>query len=929
MKILNIKDEILRRIQDTEELLSKIRDKTTMAYLMACYSLKCDYESIEDNDNACKYADIVIDLLSYNKVDYPDNAETREKINNVWVTSYDTKARNGDFEAFCIALEWNRPIHKQFYLPRAKLLKKHGVIQGVQDLIDDKLDLLVLNLPPRIGKELSDDTPILTKDGWKTHGDLLVGDYVLNNKGEFVRILALSDKCKSEYIVTFSNGEKIECHGNHEWIVYDRHALKEKIINTRDMIGKVRDDYNKSSTHNHYRFLIPNKNIICGEYKELPVKPYTFGVWLGDGSNNNPYISNAEKDKVILDGLEKDGYKIKHDWVHKTTGVHTVCFDGLKKDLQTIGMCHSRKRVNKFIPDIYLTASIEQRLELLAGLLDTDGCLTLKEKRYHFTTSEESLKDGVLSLISTFGWRVTIMERNPILSSSGIQGRNKYWELSFNPTIEIPCRVPRKQLKTFSKPRRISITSIEPMQEEKWGRCIQVEGGIYLAGRTLIPTHNSTVGLFLQVLLGGMCPDESILGSGHSMSLIQSFYNEIINIIDGEEYRYHEIFPNNHIVNKSAEYLYLDLNKTKRFHTYNYVSIEAGGTGKVQAERLLYCDDLVKDVEQANNPERLEKLYYNYTGTIKDRKIQRLCKDGEYRPCPELHICTPWSLHDVTSRVVENAKQDDMSRVRIVSVPCYDENGESNFMYDYGKGFNTKYYKDMELAEDPVIFSAKYLMKPIERDGLVFNKENISFYNELPEDEPDRIIAYADVSHGGDDYFSLPIGYVYGNEVYIEKILFRNKFGGDDYIRPIVRNYVINNHVTRLGIEKNNGGDFFSSLVSRDLKEANYHCAITTHNAPTNKSKLDRILACQNEIKGIASENNTYKIYFKNPELIKGDKDYMNAMQNLYSWNQNPNMQNKQHDDFPDSLAGLITNVLGGKSSGKAKINVSANQLGI
>lgn len=588
---MNIDDEIRNRISQTENLINKVENKTTYAYLQGCYSLKCDYETIGDLDSACRYADIVIDLLQRNVVNYPDNHDTREKVNRMWVTSYDTKARNGDFESFCIAMEWNRPIHKQFYLPRARLLKKHGVVQGIQDLIDDKLDLLVLNLPPRIGK--------------------------------------------------------------------------------------------------------------------------------------------------------------------------------------------------------------------------------------------------------------------------------------------------------------------------------------------------TSVGLFLQVLLGGMSPDESILAAGHSVGLIQSFYGEIINLITGEEYRYNEIFPNNHIVNKSAEYLYLDLNKERRFHTYNYVSVEAGGTGKVQAERLLYCDDLVKDVEQANNPQRLEKLYYNYTGTIKDRKIQRLCKDGVYRPCPEIHINTPWSLHDVTSRVVANAKEDDMSRVRIISVPCYDENGESNFMYDYGKGFNTKYYRDMEIAEDPVIFSAKYLMRPIERDGLVFNKENISFYSELPSEAPDRVVAYADVSHGGDDYFSMPIGYVYGNEVYIESVLFKHKFGGDDYIRPYVRDMIMAHNVTRCGVEKNNGGDYFATLMQNDLRDKSYRCNITTHNAPTNKSKLDRILACQNEIKGIASENNTYRLYFKSAESVKGDKDYLEAMQNLYGWNQNPSAQNKQHDDFPDSLAGLITNVLGTKTSGKARINVSASDLGL
>ena len=569
----DIKTSVLNRIEKTHDLLEKLKSKNTLAYLQGLHSIKTDYETIEDFDKACKYAYIIIDLLSRNVIEYERNPENDELVNDIWVTAYDTRARQGDFESFCIAMEWNRPINKQFYLPRAKLLKKHGFIQAIQDLIDDKLDLLVLNAPPRVAK--------------------------------------------------------------------------------------------------------------------------------------------------------------------------------------------------------------------------------------------------------------------------------------------------------------------------------------------------STIGLFLQVLLGSISPDESILGAGHSVSLVQSFYSEILSLLTDEQYRYNKIFPNNKLVNKSAEQYYIDLNKVKRFHTFNYVSIESGGTGKVQAERLLYCDDLVKDVEQANSPDRLAKLYFNYTSTIKDRKIQRLCKDGVYRPCPELHICTPWSLHDVTSRVVNNAKESgDMSRVRIVSIPCYDENGNSNFEYDYGKGFNTQYYKDMEIAEDPVIFSAKYLMQPIERDGIVFSKDNVSFYNELPGGKPDRIIAYADPTHGGADFFSLPIGYVYGNEIYIEDVLFENNFGGDDYIRPKICDIIIRNNVTRFGIEKPNGGDFLATLIEKDLRERNYHCNITTHNVPTNKSKNDRILARQNEIKGIATENGTYRIYFKNLDLIKGNKPYLTAMRQLFTWNQNPNMKNKQHDDFPDSLAGMLSNVL-------------------
>lgn len=925
---MNTDEQIKEQIKTTFELLTKIQNKNTIAYVDGLYSLKCGYESLQDFDNAVKYASEIIELINSGSVQYDD--KHKQHMSDVLVSCYDTKARQGDFESFCIAMEWNRPIEKQFYLPRARLLKKHGVIQGVQDLIDDKLDLLVLNLPPRIGKLLSNSTPILTKNGWKKHGDLQVGDYVLNNKGRFVKVLATSPEYPCNCRITFANGEQIDCHENHEWLVNDRHKNREIVLETKNMIDKIRDDYGYNKTKNHFRFGLPIIEPILGEYKSLPVEPYCLGVWLGDGTNRKNCITIDKKDNIIAETFNKY-YSIHALYIHRTYGTYNYYFNGLRNDLQKINMCYNKKNCIKHIPDMYLTSSVEQRLQLLAGLLDTDGTLSKKEHRYHYSTTEKQLMKDFVSLVSTFGWRCSVTEYEPTLSSSGIQGRKKVYNISFNPTFEIPCRVPRKQLKLFSKQRRITITNIEKIENGEMGKCIQVEGGIYLAGKTLLPTHNSTIGLFVQALLGGMYPDESILAAGHTTGLIDSFYDEIMNLITDDEYRYSKIFPNNKIVDKSSEYHFIDLNKKKRFHTYNYISVETGGTGKVQAERLLYCDDLVKDVEQANNPDRLEKLYHNYTSTIKDRKIQRLCKDGVYRPCPEIHINTPWSLYDVTSRVVANAKSEgDMDRVRIISIPCYDEHGESNFMYDYGKGFDKKYYRDMEIAEDPVIFSAKYLMTPVERDGLVFNKDNVCYYNELPADEPDKVVAYADVTHGGDDYFSMPIGFVYGSEVYIEDVLFINKFGGDNKSRPLVRDMIMKYHVTRVGVEKNNGGDFYSTLMTQDLLDKHYRCHITSHNAPTNKAKRDRILACQDDIKGIATERNTYRVYFKQPDKIKGNKQYQLAMKNLFGWNQNIAAQNKQHDDFPDSLAGLITNVLGGnKKSGIARSNITAEKFGL
>lgn len=438
----------------------------------------------------------------------------------------------------------------------------------------------------------------------------------------------------------------------------------------------------------------------------------------------------------------------------------------------------------------------------------------------------------------------------------------------------------------------------------------------------------STMSLFFLTFRAGLYPERAILGNGHSTSLTQSFYAEVLNIMTSEEYRYNEIFPKCNIVKKSSEYSWIDLCSEKRFHTLMFKSVDGGTTGLAEASNLLYCDDLVKDVETANNPDRLEKLFHTYTSTIQDRKVQRLCKDGVYRPCPELHVNTPWSINDVTNRLIRLYGNDGANeRVRIISVPCYDENGESNFMYDYGKGFNKEYYHQLQMSEDPVIFSAKYLMKCIERDGLVFTKENVNYYTDLPGGTPDRIIGYADVSHGGADFFALPIAYVYGTEVYIDDVFFAHNFGGDDYSRPRVKDIIIRHNVARLGVEVNNGGDFYATLVGQDLKAVDYRCSVTTHVAPTNRSKLDRILACQNEIKGVASEMNTYRLYFRDLNDPKLSKEYREAMQQLFTWNQNPNMQSKQKDDFPDALAGLITNILGGKT-GRAK-STNINEWGV
>ena len=432
----------------------------------------------------------------------------------------------------------------------------------------------------------------------------------------------------------------------------------------------------------------------------------------------------------------------------------------------------------------------------------------------------------------------------------------------------------------------------------------------------------STISLFFITFRAGMYPDASILGNGHSTALTQAFYKEFLDIVTSDEYRYKEIFPTVTLVTKNSEYSFVDFNTDKRFHTCMFKSIDGGTTGLAEASNLLYCDDLVKDVETANSKDRLDKLYYNYTSTVKDRKVPRLCKDGVYRPCPELHVNTPWSIYDVTSRIIKTEiEKGNNERMRVVSIPCWDENHESNFMYDFGKGFDVTYYEDMQLAEDPVIFSAKYLMKPIEREGHPFERDALTYYTDLPVGTPDMIIAYNDVAHGGEDFMSMPIGYVYGRDVYIEDVLFIHNFDGDMVSRPLVCDKIIEHKVTRCGFEKNNGGDFYSTLISQDLRARDYRCNITAHNAPTNRSKLDRILSVQKEIKGVGGIDGSYRMYFKEPRLVKKNSEYMAFLDNMWTWSQKEgSIQKKQHDDSVDSLASMLINLLGNFCGGGVKL---------
>jgi len=349
----------------------------------------------------------------------------------------------------------------------------------------NKIKVLIVHGPPRHGKLIADHIPVLTINGWKTHGEIKVGDYVFSPYGKAIKVLALSSPGKADYKVEFTNGEIIYCHGNHEWTVIE-HRRTWKTLETAHM---------KPPYKERCRYQV--QDIECLEFpsRKHLLHPYALGAWLGDGSTTKPCITHAKEDQAIINKISSLGYTISAKWIHKITGVCMTSFGG------KVGVggkfWNALKSINvnkgKFIPDNYKYTNKNDRLELMAGLIDTDGHVEKETGRVRIVTVSLMLAEDIKDVAMSLGWRPYITMQKPIISTSGIIGRQNVYTVGFQPTCKIPVALKRKEIKCHALRRKIGIKSISVDSRGYKGKCIQVDSkdGLYLVGKTLIPTHNS------------------------------------------------------------------------------------------------------------------------------------------------------------------------------------------------------------------------------------------------------------------------------------------------------------------------------------------------------------------------------------------------------------------------------------------------------
>lgn len=233
------------------------------------------------------------------------------------------------------------------------------------------------------------------------------------------------------------------------------------------------------------------------------------------------------------------------------------------------------------------------------------------------------------------------------------------------------------------------------------------------------------------------------------------------------------------------------------------------------------------------------------------------------------------------------------------------------------------FLEDKDLM-DTVSFECLIQQNPIDRFGLLFDRQELKFVDEYEGEGFQRNIAAVDVAWGGGDTLSMPICSEYENgdcpliDVYISE-------EGKEITIPEVISKIKEHHITHCHFEANNGGDMYADAVREGLKkEGITWCTITDSKVPTTKAKLDRILASVGNIKG--SPKSDYRLIF----FRMHNNMYERFIDLLCKFSQSLKMQGKQKDDVPDSLANLFQNVLGSRNEvGVVHVTYSREELGI
>ena len=409
----------------------------------------------------------------------------------------------------------------------------------------------------------------------------------------------------------------------------------------------------------------------------------------------------------------------------------------------------------------------------------------------------------------------------------------------------------------------------------------------------------SQTGINFVNMISGKFPDRSTLMEGTGDDLVKSFYNGCLEYLTiPNEYLFYDVFPDARLIQTNADSKTINLKSKSRFPTIMCRSIDARQVGLSEATNVLYLDDCVEGREEAKNRQRLDDKWEVISGDIMGRAIEGT---------PMVFTGTRYSLYDPIGRVQEHAQREGWAW-RAIEIPALDlVTDESNYEYEREgkKVFTTAYFREQRELLSAEQFESEFQQQPFEAKGLLFNKDELNYFFELPKDrDPDTIIAVGDTAESGSDSTSMPVAMIYGNAVYIVDVVFDDSPA--EVTKPECAKCLIENKVASAVFESNNAGQYYARDVDQIIRERGYSVGIRTKRTISNK---------QTRIE-FASDNIKKNFYFKHPSTYKRGSQYWNFMKELTTYTRSGKVP---HDDAPDSLS-LLENEIRMLSGGKVEV---------
>jgi hypothetical protein len=384
----------------------------------------------------------------------------------------------------------------------------------VKQIIKSKALYYTIVCPRQWGKEQPIYSKVYCENNTKTFKNLQVGDKIYGADGKLTTIISITDNgLKDIYRVSFADGRYVDCGLEHLWEVNYKRRTKNEVLTTDEIIKRgiysERKKYGKK-LYKDFNFYINNCEPVNYTKKDYIIPPYLLGLLIGDGSlHTGITLTTADPEVFNYFNIDYSIKKLKNKYEYSITnikGKSNIYLDEIRRLNLNV------KSIDKFIPNEYKYGSIEQRLELLRGLMDTDGTSSYGKTEYYTISSQ--LADDICDLVYSLGGSAKKLIKKGRYKNK----EHKSFRIVINLNMSIFNLERKKQTenlnKKYDKSKRNAIVDISLIDKE-FCRCIMVDNNtsLYLTDNYII-THNS-------LLLSQLCLYHSI-NHNNSVSMVCS-----------------------------------------------------------------------------------------------------------------------------------------------------------------------------------------------------------------------------------------------------------------------------------------------------------------------------------------------------------------------------------------------------------------------